>query len=81
MAEVCYQCARSFGGPADLVEHVKKAHPARDSYDSLTLNPEASLPGVVCALCGRRYLTPAALARHALGPYHRVARVAFLTPG
>jgi hypothetical protein len=76
MAEMCAGCAGSFATPADLVLHVKKAHSGGDPRASLSMNPESSTPGVVCALCGRRFASPRALARHALSPHPRAIRPA-----
>jgi uncharacterized Zn-finger protein len=74
MAEICADCAGSFASPTALLEHVRKVHAGGDSRSSFAMNPESRLPGVVCALCGKRYLTPAALARHGLTPHGRVHR-------
>lgn len=69
MAEMCSYCAGSFATPAELVLHVRKDHSGGDSRTSLAMNPESRKSGVVCALCGRRFANPRALARHALSPH------------
>ena len=74
MAEICPDCAGSFPDPADLVYHLRKAHAGGDPKESLSINPESRRPGLVCALCGRRFPTPGALARHALSPHDRWVR-------
>jgi len=76
MAELCAYCDGWFASPADLVGHVKAEHAGGDPGSSLAMNPESRTPGVVCAMCGRRFTTPRALARHSLNPHPRPTRPA-----
>ncbi len=69
MAEMCADCGASFGSPAELVSHVKKAHAGGDGAASLAMNPEASKPGLKCARCGEVFRTPEALAAHGARPH------------
>lgn len=71
MAETCADCGGSFGSPARLVGHMKKAHAGGDARASLASNPESQIPGVVCALCGRRFANQEALMKHNLKPHYR----------
>ena len=74
MAEVCGTCGVSFGSSTDLVLHVRKKHRWSDPDESLALNPEAKVPGLLCALCGVRLRDKEALARHNAGPHYRAFR-------
>jgi len=74
MAEMCAYCAAPFGSPAELITHVRKAHSGGDSQASLAMNPESQHPGFVCAMCGRRFWTTAALTHHNLSPHARRPR-------
>ena len=71
MSEACSMCGESFGGPADLLAHMKSAHALDDGTTSLKTNPEAERPGYVCTLCARRFSSPEKLAAHALYPHIR----------
>jgi hypothetical protein len=69
MAQECADCGATFGSPAELVEHMNTVHGGGDAEASLEMNPEASRAGVMCALCGKRFATGRALARHNLQPH------------
>jgi uncharacterized C2H2 Zn-finger protein len=64
MAEECADCGASFGSASDLMEHMRTAHSGGDASASLSMNPESRRSGLVCGLCGMRFRTRAALARH-----------------
>lgn len=69
MPEECPDCGGTFASPADLLNHVTKAHGGGDAKASLAMNPESQRRGLVCALCGHRFSSPAELARHNLEPH------------
>jgi len=71
MSETCTICGMPLGTPSALVEHLAAAHKYDDPTSSVERNPEAHAPGVVCALCGRRFPTARALAEHNLHPHPR----------
>ena len=75
MSEACTICAASFGSPADLMAHRRTAHKNADPSADVEMNPEAHTPGLLCALCGERFLTAQGLADHNLRP-HRPSRPA-----
>ncbi|MCI4368868.1 MAG: hypothetical protein L3K09_04820 [Thermoplasmata archaeon] len=74
MSEICPGCGAPFADPADLVQHVKKAHSGGDPDASLAMNPYSSSPGFVCALCGAWFLTPEELAGHGSKPHSKPRR-------
>ncbi len=69
MRQTCSVCGAPLPSEADLIEHMQTAHRDAPPDADLAMNPEAGTPGFVCALCGRRFPTPAALARHNLSPH------------
>ncbi len=69
MQQTCHVCGTSMGSAAALIAHLRTAHRDAPPDADLELNPEAHTPGFVCGLCGRRFPTPAALARHNLAPH------------
>jgi Zinc finger, C2H2 type len=69
MAEECADCGATFGSPAELVAHMKKAHAGGDPKASMEMNPESHIPGLECAACGARFATREALASHNLRPH------------
>jgi hypothetical protein len=69
MSEVCPTCGAPCASPAELVDHVKTVHQNEDPAADLEMNPEAHVPGLVCAACGRRFSTARALAEHNLRPH------------
>jgi uncharacterized C2H2 Zn-finger protein len=69
MAELCGDCGGSFGSPADLAKHVKKAHAGGNPAASLAMNPASETPGLSCAFCGRSFRTREELAAHDLEPH------------
>ncbi|MFZ1024059.1 MAG: C2H2-type zinc finger protein [Thermoplasmata archaeon] len=69
MAEECADCGASFGSPAELVVHMKKAHAGGDSKASMDMNPESHIAGLECAACGARFATREELASHNLRPH------------
>lgn len=71
MAEECAQCEATFATPAELVLHMNEAHAGGNPPASPRMNLEAERPGLVCALCGKRFPNRTALAQHALGPHYR----------
>jgi len=71
MAEECAACGASFGSPTDLVAHMQKKHKDHTDNETLAMNPESERPGMVCALCGRRFWSEDALARHNMTPHPR----------
>lgn len=74
MAEICADCAASFGSPAELVRHMKTVHKGGDDRASLALNPESHRAGLVCALCGTRFGSKEELRRHGLSPHYKSNR-------
>jgi hypothetical protein len=72
--EECADCGASFGSPAELVLHMREAHSGGDSRASLLMNPESTTPGLVCALCGKRFANREVLAKHNLVPHYRSNR-------
>jgi len=66
MSESCSECGAPFGSPHALLDHTRSAHRAPDPTASFNRNPEAHLAGLVCALCGKRFPSPAALTVHNL---------------
>ena len=74
MAEECPDCGASFASAAELVGHMNEAHAGGNAKESLSMNPESHIQGLLCALCGRRFESREALARHNLGPHYRVNR-------
>ncbi|HYK92858.1 MAG TPA: C2H2-type zinc finger protein [Thermoplasmata archaeon] len=69
MAEVCPECAASFGSAADLIEHTSTEH----GSESPTVERPQSVPNapaIRCALCGARFASPRALALHNLVPHN-----------
>lgn len=81
MAELCADCGASYGSPADLIAHVRKAHSGGNSLASLSMNPESRRSGLVGAMCGRHCATMDALTRHHLSPHPPTTRRAPPTPG
>jgi C2H2-type zinc finger/Zinc finger, C2H2 type len=73
MSEICTICGASFGSPADLMAHTKTDHKDVDPASDMEMNPEAHIPGLLCGMCGRRFPTAEALARHNLEP-HSIGR-------
>jgi hypothetical protein len=73
MSETCAICGAPEASAAALVEHMRIAHAHDDPAKDVEMNPESRTPGLVCALCGRRFATPMALADHNLQP-HAFAR-------
>jgi uncharacterized C2H2 Zn-finger protein len=71
MAEECADCGASFASSAELVQHMKEAHPGGDPDASLAMNPESERAGLVCGLCGARFRSRAELARHNATPHGR----------
>jgi uncharacterized C2H2 Zn-finger protein len=69
MAEECADCGASFASSAELVQHMKEAHPGGDPDASLAMNPESDRAGLVCGLCGARFRTRKELARHNAIPH------------
>ena len=55
MSEACADCGEYFGSPSDLTAHMRTVPSGGDPEASLATNPESSTPGLVCALCGRRF--------------------------
>jgi hypothetical protein len=74
MAEECADCGATFGSPAELVAHMKKAHEGGDPRASMDMNPESHVPGLECAACGARFATREALAAHNLRPHTTTRR-------
>lgn len=74
MAEECADCGASFASAAELSLHMRRAHAGGDPKASLAMNPESRTLGLVCGLCGERFMSRDALARHNLGPHYRVQR-------
>jgi Zinc finger, C2H2 type len=79
MAEECADCGASFGSASDLMVHMRTAHSGGDAAASLSMNPESHRAGLVCGLCGERFRTRAALARHNELP-HPPQRISSATP-
>ncbi|HTX63555.1 MAG TPA: C2H2-type zinc finger protein [Acidimicrobiales bacterium] len=69
MSETCAICGAPKATAEELVEHMNTAHKNEDPASDVEMNPETHTPGYVCALCGHRFPTPAALARHNLQPH------------
>jgi Zinc finger, C2H2 type len=69
MSETCEQCGEPFASPTSLMEHIHSAHPHEVGASSIDWNPEEHTPGLVCALCGRRFFSARALAQHNLRPH------------
>jgi hypothetical protein len=69
MSEVCKICAAPLASAAELVDHMKTAHKDVDPAADVELNPEAHTSGFLCGLCGRRFPTSEALAKHNLQPH------------
>lgn len=69
MSETCSLCGEVFGSVTSLVEHENLAHSHDDQAQDVEMNPETHRAGLVCALCGRRFPTPQALAAHNLRPH------------
>ena len=69
MSEMCAICGAPESSPTSLVEHMRTAHKHDDPASSIEMNPEAHTTGLVCALCGHRFPTAAALRDHNLGPH------------
>jgi hypothetical protein len=69
MSEICSICGAPAGNVADLVTHMREAHKDDAPGSSVEMNPEAHRPGLVCALCGRRFPNARALAEHNLRPH------------
>jgi hypothetical protein len=71
MAEECADCGASFGSASELAIHMKESHSGGDAKASMGMNPESATPGLVCALCGQRFSSREALARHNILPHYR----------
>jgi len=69
VSETCPICGAPEGSAASLVQHMNTAHKRDDPAKDVEMNPEAHRPGLMCALCGRRFATPKALAEHNLRPH------------
>jgi hypothetical protein len=69
MSEACAICGAPQGSPESLIQHMKTAHKHDDPASDVEMNPEAHTPGLVCALCGQRFPTPATLQSHNLRPH------------
>ncbi len=69
MRDTCSVCGAPAASAAELLAHLRRAHRDASPEADLAMNPEAGTPGLVCGLCGRRFPTPTALARHNLGPH------------
>jgi C2H2 type zinc finger protein len=69
MSEMCAICGASSPSAADLLVHQRTVHKNADPTSSIEMNPEAHIPGLLCAMCGRRFPTAVALARHNLHPH------------
>ncbi|MCI4366545.1 MAG: hypothetical protein L3K08_02205 [Thermoplasmata archaeon] len=69
MSEECPDCGATFADPAELVQHLNKAHAGGNATASMAMNPYASSPGLTCSLCGATFATPDALAAHGLKPH------------
>jgi len=80
MAEECAECGGWFASPTALVIHVKEAHSVIHGDQSLALNPESHTPGLVCALCGKRFRSREALMRHNFSPHYISNRTRRKTP-
>jgi hypothetical protein len=78
MTEVCAICGAPCATAAELIVHQKEAHPNADPAADVEMNPEAHTAGFLCAMCGRRFPTPQALAAHNLHP-HEAERVSSQT--
>ncbi|HTW77742.1 MAG TPA: C2H2-type zinc finger protein [Thermoplasmata archaeon] len=78
MSEECAECGAYFATPADLMAHVRDQHrdAATNRAESLGMNPESHRAGLVCALCGMRFSSAAALARHNAVPHRSERRFA-----
>jgi hypothetical protein len=74
MSELCPDCGAAFADPAELVQHVKKAHFGGDDRASLAMNPYSEAPGYTCGYCGATFATPQALAEHDLRPHPKDRR-------
>ncbi len=76
MSEECAECGAYFATPGDLMVHVREAHtnPTENRQETLDMNPESHRAGLVCALCGMRFSSPAALARHNSVPHRPESR-------
>jgi len=74
MSEICPDCGATFADPAELVQHVNRAHSGGDAVASMAMNPYSTTPGFTCALCGATFATPQALAEHDLKPHSKPRR-------
>lgn len=74
MVELCGICGLEFGGPADLLEHMKERHgvvPAATPAAPVAAVPSAArgthrTEPFVCGICGQPFATRERLARHNL---------------
>ena len=74
MAELCGVCGQEFGGPADLLEHMREGHGIDETATADA--PVATVPRAaggtrredpfVCGICGAGFATRERLARHNL---------------
>jgi uncharacterized C2H2 Zn-finger protein len=69
MSEECPDCGAVFADPAELGQHLAKAHAGGDAQASMAMNPYSETPGVTCALCGATFATAKELAEHDLKPH------------
>lgn len=78
MAELCSVCGAEFGGPADLLEHMRLGHgivPKGEPAAPVAPVPLAS-PGTrreepfVCGICGASFASRDRMARHNLFTDH-----------
>ena len=74
MVEEYPDCGTMLATPVELVLHMKETHAEGSAKESLPMNPEAERPGLICALCGKRFTDRQTLSRHNLGPHYRSNR-------
>jgi uncharacterized C2H2 Zn-finger protein len=79
MPEECAYCGAPHGSKSDLVDHVRRAHGGGSFLERAATDPESGVPGLRCALCGRRFPDKESLARHSVTPHYRSNRP--LPPG
>ena len=73
MSDICPDCGAAFADPADLVQHLAKAHSGGDARASMAMNPYSTTPGYPCALCGVTFVTAKELSDHGLKPHPSVS--------